>query len=518
MRAAEPYRYRWYALGVLALSLLLVSLDNTILNVALPTIREELGASSSELQWIVDSYLLLFAGLLLAAGSLGDRFGRRRALFVGLALFGLGSLAAALSTTTEALIASRALMGVGAAAVMPATLSIITNIFPEDERPKAIAVWAGAAGMGIAVGPTTGGWLIENLDWSWVFLVNLPVVLAALVAGAVLIPESRDSESPRLDVPGMVLSITGLTVVVWTLIEAPERGWTSATTLIAFAAGAAVLGAFAAWERRTTHPMFELDVFRNMRFTAANVSIACVFFALMGVLYFLTSYLQSVLGYSPLEAGVRMLPVAAGMVVASRLSVLLVARFGTKVAVAGGLGVVAFALGGFTAISADTEYWWRVGSSLALMGFGMGLAMAPATEAVMGSLPKAKAGIGSAMNDVVRELGATLGVAVLGSVLSTSYASSMEDGTAALPSEAAAAATDGVGGAHEVAAQIGGGAGAKLAALADQSFIDAMTTASTVAAGAAVLGALLAMAFLPAYARTEPEPGFESDGLEPAAA
>ena len=233
------YSRRWQALVVLAMSLLVVSVDNTILNVGLPTIREELDASSSQLQWIVDSYLLVFAGLLLAAGSLGDRFGRRRALFVGLSIFGLGSLLAAISGSSTELIASRALMGVGAAAIMPTTLSILTNIFPKEERPKAIAIWAAVAGLGIAVGPVSGGWLIENFDWSMIFLVNLPVVIGGLIAGAVLIPESRDPESPRLDFPGIGLSISGLTAIVWGLIEAPERGWTSPTILAAFGGGLA---------------------------------------------------------------------------------------------------------------------------------------------------------------------------------------------------------------------------------------------------------------------------------------
>jgi EmrB/QacA subfamily drug resistance transporter len=486
---------------VLALSLLVVSLDNTILNVALPTIREDLDASSSQLQWIVDSYMLVFAGLLLAAGSLGDRFGRRRALFIGLGIFGLGSLLAALSGGSSELIASRALMGIGSAAIMPATLSIITNIFPASERPKAIAVWAAAAGMGVAIGPVTGGLLIEHFDWSAVFLVNVPVVVFGIIAGRVLIPESRDPESPPLDLPGIALSIAGLSTIVWGLIEAPAKGWTSPAILTAFAVGAAILAAFTAWQLRASHPMLDVSVFRNLRFSAASISITAVFFALMGVLYFLTTYLQSVMGYSALEAGIRMLPIAAGVILASRLSVLLAARLGTKVVVAGGLGVIALGLGAFTSVTVDTGYWPAIGSALGLMGFGMGLAMAPSTEAVMGSLPQAKAGIGSAMNDVVRQLGGTLGVAVLGSIVSTSYASDMDGVTAGLPSEAAAAATDGVAGAHEVAAEMGGGVGAKLAAVADQSFIDAITTASTVAAGAALFGALLAAAFLPSRAR-----------------
>ncbi|HYP48042.1 MAG TPA: MFS transporter [Thermoleophilaceae bacterium] len=500
---AQPYPRRWQALIVLALSLVIVTLDNTILNVALPTIREDLDASSSELQWIVDSYLLVFAGLLLAAGTLGDRFGRRRALFTGLGVFGLGSFLAATSGSSTELIASRALMGVGAAAIMPTTLSILTNVFPKEERPKAIAIWAAASGIGIAIGPITGGWLIEHFDWSSVFLVNLPIVAGCLVAGAVLIPESRDAESPRLDLAGIGLSIVGLTAVVWALIEAPERGWTSTPIVAAFATGAVILAAFVAWERHTPQPMLDVSVFRNMRFTAANVSITFVFFALMGVMYFLTTYLQSVMGYSALQAGLRMAPIAAGLILAAKLSVILTARFGTKAVVAGGLLLVGISLGAFTAVEVTTPYFSKVAGALTFMGVGMGLAMAPATEAIMGSLPKAKAGIGSAMNDVVREVGGTLGVAVLGSIVSSGYASGMDGATSKLPHEAAEAAGDSVGGAHEVAGEVGGSAGAKLIALADQSFVEAMTTAAGLAAGVALAGALIAAAFLPSRARAE---------------
>ena len=500
---SKLYPRRWRALVVLAFSLLVVTVDNTILNVALPTIREELDASSSDLQWIVDSYLLVFAGLLLAAGSIGDRFGRKRALFTGLGIFGAGSFLAAISGSATELIASRALMGVGAAAIMPTTLSILTNMFPKHERPKAIAIWAAVAGMGIAVGPISGGFLIEHFAWSSIFLVNLPVVVGCLIAGAMLLPESRDPESPRLDLPGIGLSISSLTAIVWGLIEAPERGWTSPTILGAFAAGAVTIAAFIAWELRAKQPMLDVSVFRNLRFSAASASITFVFFALMGVMYFLTTYLQTVMGYTALEAGVRMVPIAIGLIVASRMSVPLTARLGTKVVVAGGLTVVAFSLGAFTATGVETDYLWRVCGALTTMGIGMGLAMAPTTEAIMGSLPKAKAGIGSAMNDVVRELGGTLGVAVLGSVVSTTYASGMDDATSGLPHAAAEAATDSVGGGHEVAAQIGGGAGARLTALADQSFVDAMTTAASVAAAVALVGALIATAFLPSRAPSE---------------
>jgi EmrB/QacA subfamily drug resistance transporter len=510
------YSRRWQALIVLAISLLIVTVDNTILNVALPSIQADLDTSSSELQWIVDSYLLVFAVLLLMAGSLGDRFGRKRALFVGLAIFGFGSLMAASAGSSTELIAWRAVMGIGAAAIMPTTLSIITNIFPKDERPKAIAIWAAMAGMGIAIGPVTGGFLIEHFDWNAIFLVNLPIVAIGLAAGAVLIPESRDPESPRLDFPGFGLSIAGLTATVWGLIEAPEKGWTSAPILAAFALGAAIVAAFVAWELRAKQPMLDVSVFRNLRFSAANVAVTFVFFALMGVMYFLTTYLQSVMGYTALEAGVRMVPIALGVIFAARLSVPLTARLGTKVVVAAGLAVVGISLGAFTAVDADTEYMTKVAGALTFMGVGMGLAMAPATDSIMGSLPKAKAGIGSAMNDVVRELGGTLGVAVLGSIVSTSYGSSMDDATAGLPHGAAEAASDSVAGAHEVAAQMGSGA-AEFIAVADQAFIDAMTTAASVAAGVALLGALVAAAFLPSRARTEPEP-VEAAVPEPALA
>jgi EmrB/QacA subfamily drug resistance transporter len=485
------YARRWQALIVLAMSLLIVSVDNTILNVALPTIRTELDATSSQLQWIVDGYLLAFAVLLLIAGSLGDRFGRKKALTFGLVVFGIGSLLAAGAPGTTQLIASRALMGIGAAAIMPTTLSILTNIFPDDERPKAIAIWAAVAGMGIAIGPTTGGWLIEHFDWSSIFLVNIPIVIVGLVAGAFLIPESRDPEPKALDFPGAGLSILGLTAIVWGLIEASERGWTDTLVLTAFAVGSAVVALFVMWERKTSHPMLDVSVFRNLRFSA-----------LMGVVYFLTTYLQSVMGYTAFEAGIRMLPVAIGMVSATKVSVVLAERLGTKIAVALGMSTVAGALYLISTCGVDTGYG-RVALALGVLGTGMSLAMSPATESIMGSLPKAKAGIGSAMNDVVREVGGTLGVAVLGSVLASGYGGSMDgEAVAGLPADAAEAASDSVGGAHEVAAQMGGEAAGRLIHLADQAFVDAMTTTALLASAVALVGALIAAAFLPSRART----------------
>jgi EmrB/QacA subfamily drug resistance transporter len=512
--ATQPYPRRWQALGVLALSLLVITMGNTILNVALPTIRDSLDATSSQLQWISDGYLLVFAGLLLAAGSLGDRFGRRRSLVAGLVVFAAGSLYAAFADSSTALIAARAIMGLGAAFVMPTTLSILTNMFPARERPKAIAAWAAVSGIGIAIGPTSGGWLIEHFSWNSVFLVNLPLVAIALAGAALLVPESRDPEAPRFDFAGTALSIAGLSAIVWALIEAPERGWGSATIVGAFAAGAAVIAAFIAWERRTDHPMLDVRVFRNLRFSAASLSITFVFFALMGVMYFLTQYLQTVLGFSALETGIRVLPVAGGMVLASKVSVALAQRLGTKVVVASGLGTVAAALWLVAGLEADQGYG-EIAAALGMMGAGIGLAMSPATEAIMGALPRAKAGIGSAMNDVVREVGGTLGIAVLGSLLTSGFGSGMDDATAGLPAPAAEAASDSVGAAHDVGGQIGGSAGETLIGLANQAFVDSMATTAMIAAAFAVIGALIALAFLPARERGE---GAAPAELVPAAA
>ena len=492
-----PYPRRWKALGVLALSLFVITVGNTILNVGLPTIRDDLGASASQLQWIVDGYLLVFAGLLLTAGSLGDRFGRRKALVTGLIVFGAGSLLAAVSETAEALIASRALMGLGAAGIMPTTLSILTNIFPAHERPKAIAIWAAVTGIGIAVGPISGGWLLEHFSWHSIFLVNLPIVAVALLGAAVLVPESRDPEAPKLDLPGAGLSIAALSTIVWGVIEAPEHGWGAPIILTAFAIGLTLLAAFIAWERHTSDPMLDVSVFRNPRFSAASLSITFVFFALMGVMFFLTTYMQAVRGYSALDTGVRVLPVAFGMVLATRLSVKLVQKAGTKVVVALGLATVAAALAMYTGFDVDTAYS-PFAVALFLMGAGMGLAMSPATEAIMGSLPKSKAGVGSAMNDVVREIGGTLGVAILGSVLNSSFTSAMTGSTTGLKPERAQLAGDSVGGAHAVATYLDPGAARTLVEASNQAFVDAMATTAGIAAIVALLGAVIAAVLLPA--------------------
>jgi EmrB/QacA subfamily drug resistance transporter len=504
MTDSPPDPRRWWGLAVLCLSLLTISIDNTILNVALPTLARDLDASASELQWIVDAYMLVFAGLLLIAGSLGDRFGRRRALAAGLVTFGVGSLLAALAPGSGELIAARGLMGVGGALIMPSTLSILTATFPARELGKAIGIWSGFAGLGIAVGPVAGGWLLEHFAWNSVFLVNLPVVAIALVAGRALLHESSDPAAPPLDGRGFVLSAAGLTALVWSIIEAPSRGWTDGLVLAALVGAVVTLTAFARWELRAPHPMLDVRLFRNRRFSASSIAISLAFFALFGLIFFLTQYMQGVLGYDALEAGLRTLPVAAGLVIGGPLSARLTAALGTKVVVAAGMTIVAAGLLVLTQAGVDSGYT-VVAASQVLLGFGMGTAMAPATEAIMGSLPIAKASVGSAVNDATRTTGGALGVAVLGSLLSSGYRAHMDEAVTGLPASAAGAAQDSLAGGLHVAAGIGGPAGARLADTAQAAFVSGMHTALVVGAVVAFAGAIVAARWLPARA-TEPQP------------
>ena len=512
MDAQRAYDRRWWTLGVLCLSLTVIGLDNTILNVALPTLVRDLGASSSELQWIVDSYVLVFAGLLLTAGALGDRFGRKLALNAGMAVFLLASVASAFAESSGTLIATRALMGVGGALIMPSTLSIITNVFPPEERGKAISIWAGVAGLGIVIGPLTGGWLLEHFWWGSVFLVNVPLIVAALLASP-LIPESKDPVAAKLDPVGAVLSIAGLSALVYGLIEAPNHGWTAPETLAAFGSAAVALTAFLLWERHTDHPMLQLEFFANPRFTAACLAVTFVFFSLFGSVFLNTQYLQLVLGYGPLEAGVRVLPIAV-MVPAARLSEVLTRRLGTKVVVTAGLLAVAAGLGVMATLTVDSGYS-LVAWTLVLLGLGMGLTMAPATESIMGSLPRAKAGVGSAMNDTTRMVGGALGVAVVGSVMSSGYSAGMEPVLARMPAEVAAVAGGSLGGALAVARQAPAELGELLSRTAIAAFVDGAGDALVVAAGVALLGALVSLGFLPARG-VEADAAAEVGAPEPA--
>jgi len=502
--AETIHQRRWLALGVLCFSLLVIGLDNTILNVALPQLAEDLGATNSQLQWIVDGYTLVYAGLLLTTGSLGDRFGRKGALTVGLGVFGFGSMVSAFATSTEMLIVTRSLMGVGAALIMPGTLSIMTNVFHEPkERARAIGIWAGVASAGVAIGPLIGGFLIRHFWWGSVFLVNVPVVIIAIVAGHYVLPTSRDPEATKLDPLGAVLSIAALMTILWATIEAPAKGWSSTTILTAFAVGALFLVAFIVWELRCSHPMLELRFFKNRRFTAANVAITMVFFALFGASFLITQELQFVLGYDALQAGIALLPIALPMLVLGPVSARLVERFGTKVVVTGGLTLVAVGLALLSRVTLTSGYV-DVCVPMFILAFGMGLTMAPATESIMGSLPRSRAGIGSAMNDTTRQMGGALGVAVIGSVMASVYRPQVITNLegSGLPPQAVDAVADQIGAAYTVVERLGlqGAEAANVIDAARSAFIDGFGGAVLVGAAVALLGALVTLFFLPARA------------------
>jgi EmrB/QacA subfamily drug resistance transporter len=489
---------RWWTLAVLCFSLLVIGMDNTILNVALPTIQKDLGATASQLQWIVDAYTIVYASILITTGALGDRFGRKRLLSAGLVVFGVGSVLSAFATSAGSLIAFRALAGLGGAMIMPATLSILTNVFPADERGRAIGIWAGVSGIGIVVGPLMGGWLLAHYFWGSVFFINIPVVILALVAGHYLVPNSKDPDAPRLDPLGTVLGSVGLGALLYGVIEAPAQGWGDPAVLAGFGLGLALLVGFVVWELNCSHPMLEVRFFENRRFSGASIAVTLVFFAMFGSMYFLTQYLQFVLGYTPMMAGAALIPLAAAMMIMSPNTARITRRVGTKVPVATGMVVVAGTLALMSRLQVGGSYW-EVGIVLLLLGLGIATAMAPATESIMGSLPPGKAGVGSAMNDTTRQVGGALGVAVLGSLTAASYHSHISSSSTlhALPAAAAGAAHDSIGGAVEVAGKLGP-AGHQLVAGASAAFVHAMSTTLLIGAVVALGGALVALLFLPA--------------------
>jgi EmrB/QacA subfamily drug resistance transporter len=494
------HRRRWLILGVLALSAFLVVVDNTIVNVALPTLSRELDASISELQWIVDAYALVFAGLLLLGGGLGDRFGRKGAMQIGLVLFAVTSVLGAVATDSTQLIMARGAMGIGAALVFPATLAILTNVFTDPrERAKAIGIWAAVSGLAVAFGPVTGGFLLEHFWWGSVFLVNIPIVVVALVAGAVVLPTSRDAEAGRFDVVGTLLSIAAIGLLVFTVIEGPRWGWTSVTTLAGFAGAAALLAGFVRWELQVARPLIDVRVFRVPRFSAAAGAVTVAFFCLFGFIFMVTQYFQFVRGYSTLEAGLHTLPFAVFAGATAPLAARLALRFGPRRVVTGGLVTLAAGLVSAGLLDADSEYVGPVVFSMALLAIGLSLVTAPATEAVMSSLPKEQAGAGAAVNDITRELGGTLGVAVVGSVFASVYGPKMVELLRAfpIPAEALAAAESSVAAALVVAEQAPEVAQAPITEAARTAFMDGMAAGSFVAAGVAAAGALAAWAFLP---------------------
>jgi EmrB/QacA subfamily drug resistance transporter len=502
---------RWLTLLVLCISLIVITVDNTILNVAIPTLAHPesaggLGATASQLQWIVDAYTLVFAGLLLTAGSLGDRFGRYRFLAFGLSVFGIGSALSAFAPSASALIVTRGLMGVGAAFIMPSTLSIITNVFTNGaERAKAIGIWAGVSALGIGLGPITGGVLLEHFWWGSVFIVNVPIVIIGLVLGFFLIPESKDPTHAALDPVGALLSIAALGALLWSIIEAPSHGWTDGTIVAGFAVGAVLLIAFFAWELRSSHPMLDLRFFENPRFSAASGGITLVFLALFGTLFLLTQYLQSVLGYSTVQAGAVLLPQAATMMVLAPLSSGLVAKLGNKVVVTCGLLLVTISLVLFTTFGTDINPLHLIAVTM-LMGAGMANVIAPCTDSIMGSLPRNKAGVGSAVNDTTRQMGGAIGVAVFGSLMASHFTSQVAAGLdGVVPAGLVRSIGDNIGQAVGVATRTPAARpySEEILGVSKEAFVSGLHLVGLVAAAVTLLAAVGVALFLPARARDE---------------
>ncbi|MEO6570867.1 MAG: MFS transporter [Ilumatobacteraceae bacterium] len=453
----EIYDRRWFLLGIMCLSLVMVVMAVSGLNVAIPSIQTSLGATATDLQWIVDSYAIIFAGLLLTAGAIGDRFGRKRALQGGLVLFGLGSLIGTVAGSVAVLIAARAVMGIGAAFIMPATLSLVSAIFPPQERSRAIAIWAGFAGAGAALGPLIVGflltdwWVFPAYWWGSAFLLNIVAVIGVFVAVTLFAPTSKDDEATPLDPVGAVLSVVGLAALLYGIIEGPVKGWGSAEVVAGFVVAIIGLGGFVLWERRTTHPMLPMDFFNDPRFSLGAGVITFAFFVMFGFFFVITQFLQFVRDYSPLDAGVATLPLAFALVLVAPRSSALWEKFGASRIMATGFAFVALGLGVMSTVHADTNYL-VIALGLVILGSGMGITSAPATGSIMSSIPMNKAGVGSAVNDTTREVGGALGIAVLGSIANSTYRNWISaDTLSSLPQGASNAASESVGAAVQIA-------------------------------------------------------------------
>jgi len=522
LASEDVHRRRWWILALLCTSLMIVIIGNTSLNVALPTLARELDATTSDLQWMVDAYSLVFAGLLLTAGALGDRFGRKGALQLGLVLFGIGALVATFAGGAGQIIAGRAVMGFGGAFVMPSTLSILSNVFANDERPKAIAIWAGVAGGGAALGPVASGFLLEHFWWGSVFLVNLPIIIGSLVIGRWLLPKSSNPTDAPLDPVGALLSVVGLSALVYAIIEGPDHGWRSAESALWFGLAAVVLLAFLLWERSRRDPMLNLHFFEDRRFSVSSGGITLIFFAMFGTFFLTTQYFQLVLGYSPLGAGVRLLPMSFVMMFVAPQTPKLVTRFGANRVGAAGLLLVSAGLVFYSLAGVDTPYL-PVIAIFVVLAAGFALTMSPMTTQLMSAVPRSKAGVGSAMNDTTRELGGALGVAVLGSLVTSRYASSLAsalEGAAAPVREIAGSGLSGAVALADHPEQFPGlrlapGAADGIKAAAQQAFVDGLGVACLVAAVVVALAAVAVFRYLPSD-RSNPEVVGDQQPADPA--
>jgi EmrB/QacA subfamily drug resistance transporter len=491
-------------LVALLLAAFVINLDTTLVNVALPSLVRELHATTTQLQWVVDAYNLVFAALLLTFGSLSDRLGRKGMLLAGLAVFGAASLAGGFTTSPAQLIAARSVMGLGAAMTFPATLSLISNVFTErKERARAIGLWGAVAGVAIALGPIVGGWLLEHFNWSSIFIAMGPVAAIGALLVAVSVPTSKNPDAAPVDIAGLVLSTAAMALVVFTIIEAPDYGWGSPRSLSGFAVSAALLGAFIGWERRAVHPMLDVRLFRNMRFSAASGAVTVAFFTLFGFIFLMTQYFQFVRGYGPLSTGVHLLPVALSVGAGSVAGTQLAVRAGTKLIVTLGLIAMAAFYGWVAVVTTATVSYGIISVQMVLYGLGMGLTSAPATESIMGAVSRRQAGVGSAVNDSTRLLGGTLGVAVIGSVYASLYGSRLTARLpAGLPHGVSAIAHQSLGAAYAAAGQVTAAGHAALGqavhTAATNAFLHGLSIGCLVAGGVAAAGAILAVLFLPA--------------------
>ncbi len=493
----EVHDRRWFLLAVLCLSLVMVVMAVSGLNTALPRIQESLGASSTVLQWILDAYALVFAGLLLMAGAIGDRFGRKGALLSGLVVFGAGSLVSGLAHSTTQVIAGRAVSGVGAALLMPATLSLITAVFPPEERTRAIAVWVGFAGAGGAIGPVVSGALLNHFWWGSAFLVNLPVVAIAAVAIAIFSPRSRDDAATPLDPRGAVLSLVGIAALLFGIIEGPERGWTDVVVLGTFVLAVVFIVGFGLWERRAPHPMLPMSFFADRRFSVGSAVVMTTFGLLFGFFFSYTLYLQFARGYSPLDAGLAGLPSAVALILVSSRSARIAERLGSGRAMALGFVLIGIGMVIFTQIAVDTPFLVLV-VGLVCFSSGAALAMAPATGNIMSAVPLAKAGVGSAVNDTTRELGGALGIAIFGSIVNSAYRSGIDLGDLGLPAAQIHRAEQSIGGATAIGAQLGGERASAVLERAASAFTNAFNTGMIVSAAIAFAAAAIVLRTLSA--------------------
>ena len=505
VRVEPPgYARRWWVLSTMTVCLLVVITGNTILNVALPSVQRELGATHGELQWAVDAYILVFAGLLFSWGVIGDRIGRRRVLLIGLTVFAVGSVLAAFSSSPWELILWRAVMGVGGAAVQPTTLAVISNVFPPAERGRAIGIWAATAGLAVAGGPLAGGAVLEHFWWGAVFLIGVPVAALGLAGTLAVVPESRDPDPGRLDVPGVLLSIVALAGLVYGIIRGGSgASWTSLGVLVPLLGGLALLGVFVWLQRRSTHPALDVSLFRNPAFSAAAAALALNFFALMGATFYLVYFLQGLRGYSPLQSGAALIPVAIGMALMAAQSSRLAGRYGAKAVCATGFLLITVSFAGFQLLDQTSPLWLLI-VILSVQGLGMGSVMAPATESIMSVVPREKAGAGAAVNNSVRQIGGALGVAILGSVLAATYSAHLGRAVDVLPADARSEARQSIVATLEAVRRVEAGGDADAAREATtvveparEAFVAAMHATAVGTAVASLVAAVIVLVWLP---------------------